>query len=433
MQVLVTTVSGLERRLEVAVPADRLTSEIERRLKQLARTARLKGFRPGKAPIPVVRQQFSQQVQSEVVGDLLRETYSEAISQQKLRPATDPKIEQLSAEPGAELRYVALVEVMPEIDLKPVSQLTIERATADITEADQTAMLEAMRRQRPEYVAIDRAAGEGDQLTVDFEGLIEGEAFQGGSAVDFPFVIGQGRTLKEFEDGARGAKAGETRSVTVNFPADYGSAAVAGKTALFTVTVKKVEEQKLPEIDDAFCAAFGVNEGGLEALQNEMLESMKRELGNAVKNRMRTQVFDKLLDANPIDVPRGMVAETAQSMQLDYARRMGLKDKSQLPPLESMQEPAKRRVALGLLVGEVIRAGNLKVERERVNARLNELVGSHPSADERRRQYLQNAEAMRQIESQTLEEQVVDYVLAQAQVTEKAYSFKELTGFGGSS
>jgi len=433
MQVLVTTVSGLERRLEVAVPADRLTSEIERRLKQLARTARLKGFRPGKAPIPVVRQQFSQQVQSEVVGDLLRETYSEAISQQKLRPATDPKIEQLSAEPGAELRYVALVEVMPEIDLKPVSQLTIERATADITEADQTAMLEAMRRQRPEYVAIDRAAGEGDQLTVDFEGLIEGEAFQGGSAVDFPFVIGQGRTLKEFEDGARGAKAGETRSVTVNFPADYGSAAVAGKTALFTVTVKKVEEQKLPEIDDAFCAAFGVNEGGLEALQNEMLESMKRELGNAVKNRMRTQVFDKLLDANPIDVPRGMVAETAQSMQLDYARRMGLKDKSQLPHLESMQEPAKRRVALGLLVGEVIRAGNLKVERERVNARLNELVGSHPSADERRRQYLQNAEAMRQIESQTLEEQVVDYVLAQAQVTEKAYSFKELTGFGGSS
>jgi len=432
MQVSVSTVSGLERRLEVAVPADRLTGEIESRLKQLARTARLKGFRPGKAPMPVVRQQFSQQVKSEVVGDLLRTTYSEAISQQKLRPATDPKIERLSAEPGADLRYVALVEVMPDIDLKPLSQLTLERATSEITEADQAAMLEAMRRQRPDYVAVDRAVGEGDQVTVDFEGRIDGETFQGGSANDLPFAIGQGRMLKEFEDGARGAKVGETRSVTVNFPADYGSAAVAGKTAIFTVTVKKVEEQKLPEIDDAFCAAFGVSEGGLEALKTEMLESMKRELSNAIKNRVRTQVFDKLLEANPIDVPRGMVAETVQSMQLDFARRMGIKDVSQLPNPESMQEPAKRRVALGLLVGEVIRAGNLKVERERVNARLNELVGDHPSADELRRQYLQNAEAMRQIESQTLEEQVVDYVLAQAQITEKAYSFSELTGFGAS-
>jgi trigger factor len=430
MQVSVSTVSGLERRLEVAVPAARLTGEIESRLKQLARTARLKGFRPGKAPMPVVRQQFSQQVQSEVVGDLLRETYSEAITSQKLRPATDPKIEQISAEPGADMRYVALLEVMPEITLKSLSDLALERPTAEITDADQTAMIEAMRRQRPDYVAVEREAGEGDQVTVDFEGRIDGETFQGGTASDIPFVIGQGRMLKEFEDGVRGAEAGESRSVTVNFPADYGSPAVAGKTAIFSVTVKKVEEQKLPEIDDAFCAAFGVNEGGLEALKTEMLESMKRELAKAIQGKVRAQVFDKLLDANPIEVPRGMVAETVQSMQLDFARRMGLKDASQLPNPESLQEPARRRVALGLLVGEVIRAGNLKVERERVTAKLNELVGDHPSADELRRQYLQNAEAMRQIESQTLEEQVVDYVLTQAKVSDKAYSFGELTGFG---
>jgi len=244
MQVSVSTVSGLERRLEVAVPAARLTGEIESRLKQLARTARLKGFRPGKAPMPVVRQQFSQQVQSEVVGDLLRETYSEAITSQKLRPATDPKIEQISAEPGADMRYVALLEVMPEITLKSLSELAVERPIAEITEADQTAMIEAMRRQRPDYVAVEREAGEGDQVTVDFEGRIDGETFQGGTANDIPFVMGQGRMLKEFEDGVRGAKVGETRSVTVNFPADYGSPAVAGKTAMFSVTVKKVEEQK---------------------------------------------------------------------------------------------------------------------------------------------------------------------------------------------
>jgi trigger factor len=430
MQVSVSTVSGLERRLEVAVPAARLTGEIESRLKQLARTARLKGFRPGKAPMPVVRQQFSQQVQSEVVGDLLRETYSEAITSQKLRPATDPKIEQISAEPGADMRYVALLEVMPEITLKSLGDLALERPTAEITDSDQTAMIEAMRRQRPDYVAVEREAGQGDQVTVDFEGRIDGETFPGGTANDIPFVIGQGRMLKEFEDGVRGAKAGEARSVTVNFPADYGSPAVAGKTAIFSVTVTKVEEQKLPEVDDAFCAAFGVNEGGIEALKTEMLESMKRELAKAIQGKVRTQVFDKLLDANPIEVPRGMVAETVQSMQLDFARRMGLKDASQLPNPESLQEPARRRVALGLLVGEVIRAGNLKVERERVTAKLNELVGDHPSADELRRQYLQNAEAMRQIESQALEEQVVDYVLTQANVSDKAYSFSELTGFG---
>ena len=429
MQVSVSTVEGLERRIEVAVPAERLSGEIETRLRQIARTARLKGFRPGKAPLPVVRQQFAQQVQSEVVGDLLRETYSEAVSQQKLRPATDPRIEQLSAEPGAEMRYVALLEVLPEIALKPLSELALERPIAEITEADQTAMLEAMRRQRPNFNEVDRLAGEGDRVTVDFEGRIDDVAFEGGSAKDIPFVIGQGRMLKDFEDGVRAAKAGETRSITVNFPSDYGSPAVAGKTAIFSVTVKKVEEQKLPEIDTEFCEAFGVSEGGVEALRGEMLESMKRELANAVQGRVRTQVLDKLLEANPIEVPKGMVSETVQSMQLDFARRMGIKDVKQLPNPESLMEPARRRVALTLIVGEVVRSANLKVDRERVNEKLNELVGFGEGSEDTRRQYLQNAEAMRQIESQALEDQMIEWVLTQAQVTDKSYSFSELTGF----
>ena len=430
MQVSVSTVSGLERRIEVSIPSGRVTVEIEARLKQIARTAKLKGFRPGKAPLPVVRQQFSEQVQSEVVTELIRQSYSEAVSQQKLRPAADPRIEQLSAEPGADMSYVATIEVMPEIDLKSVAELSIERPAADITEADESAMLDAMRRQRPEFIAVEREAGEGDRVTVDFEGRIDGETFQGGSANDIPFVIGQGRMLKEFEDGARGAKPGESRSVTVNFPADYGSPDVAGKTAIFSVTVKKVEEQKLPEIDAAFCEAFGVTEGGIDALRIEIRESMKRELANAIRNRVRVQVLDKLLEANPVEVPRALVAETVQGMQLDYARRMGIKDARQLPAADSIVEPARRRVALGLVVGELIRKVDIKLDRERVNARLNELVGDQPGADDLRRQYLQNAEAMRQIESQALEEQVIDHVLATAQVTEKSYSFSELTGFG---
>jgi trigger factor len=430
MQVSLSTVAGLERRLEVAVPAERVAAEIENRFKDIARTARLKGFRPGKAPLAVVRQQYASQVQSEVVGDLLRDSYAEAVSSQNLKPATDPRIEQLSAEPGAELRYVALIEVMPEFTLNPVSELKVERPSAEITDADLEAMLDTMRKQRPDFVEVAREAGDGDRVTVDFEGRIEGEIFQGGSAQGFPFVIGQGRMLKEFEDGVRGAKAGEARTVPVNFPADYGSPQVAGKTAEFSITVQKVEEQKLPEIDDAFCAAFGVSEGGVEALKLEVRSSMQRELDNAIRAKVRTQVLDALHDANPIEVPKGMVAEAMQGMQIDLARRMGLKDLSQLPKNDALETPARRRVALGLVVGEIVRAQDLKVDRARVNARLAEAVGDHPNSDEMRRQYLQNAEAMRQIESAALEDQLIDWVLSQAQVTDKPSTFSELTGFG---
>ena len=430
MQVSVSTVSGLERRIEVSVPAARVAAEIESRFKTLARTARLKGFRPGKAPMPVVRQQFGAQVQSEVVGDLLRDSYSEAITQQQLKPATDPRIETVSAEPGADMRYIALIEIFPEFTVNSVSELSIERPSAKIEDKDLEAMIETMRKQRPDFISVDRAAADGDRVTVDFEGRIDGETFQGGSATGIPFVIGQGRMLKEFEDGVKGAKAGEAKSVTVNFPADYGSDAVAGKTAIFSVTVQKVEEQKLPELNDEFCAAFGITEGGIEALRKEVLESMERELANAIRGKVRTQVLDKLHDANPIDVPKGMIAETVQSMQIDFARRMGIRDPQQLPAPESMQEPARRRVALGLVVGELIRAQGIKVDRERVNEKLNEAVGMHPNPDELRRQYLQNAEAMRQIESAALEDQLIDWVLSQAKVTEVPSTFSELTGFG---
>ena len=430
MQVSVSTTQGLERRIEVAVPAERVSAEIEGRLKQIARTARLKGFRPGKAPLTVVRKQYGEQVQGEVVSELFRQSFGEAISTQKLKPATDPRIESLSAEPGAEMRYTALIEVFPEFSIKPLSELEVDRPAADITDADVDAMLETMRKQRPEFNAVEREAGDNDRVTVDFEGRIDGEAFQGGTAAAIPFVIGQGRMLKEFEDGVKGAKAGEEKSVTVNFPADYGSEQVAGKTAIFTVKITTVEEQKLPELNDQFCEAFGITEGGVEALRKEVTESMEREMANAIRNKVRTQVLDKLHDTNPIEVPKGMVAEAVQSMQVDMARRMGIKDPKQLPAPEALQEPARRRVALGLVVGEIIREQDLKVDRARVNERLTELVGDYPNADEMRRQYLQNAEAMRQIESAVLEDQLIDYVLTQAKVNAVPSTFSELTGFG---
>jgi trigger factor len=430
MQVNVSSTVGLERRLEVAVPAARVASEIDSRLKDIARSARLKGFRPGKAPLPVVRQQFGSQVQSEVVGDLLRESFAAAVNEQKLRPAGDPRIESMSADAGSDLRYVAVFDVFPEFSVKPVESLQLERPEAAVTDADVDAMIETMRRQRPVYTAVEREARDTDQLTVDFEGRIDGETFKGGSGKDIRFVLGAGRMLKEFEDGLRGARPGETRSIVVNFPGDYGSAEVAGKTAGFSVTLQRVEEQSLPALDPEFCAAFGVREGGVDALRVEVRKSMERELAEAIRNRLRVQIMDGLYRDNPIELPRSMVEEQIQALQLDMGRRMGARDASQLPPREGLEEPARRRVALGLIVGELLRANSIKIDRERVNARLAETVSAYPDPDEMRRQYLQSPDAMRQIESATLEDQLMDWIAARAQVVAKPATFGELTGFG---
>ena len=430
MQVQVTATGGLERRLEVAVPATRVDGEIDQRLKRIARTARLKGFRPGKAPFAVVRQQYGSQVQSEVVGELLQQSFAEAVSEQKLRPAADPRIESVSADPGADLKFVAIFEVLPEIQLQPLEQVAIERPDASIVDDDVEAMLETMRKQRPAFAEVARAAADTDRVTVDFEGRIDGETFKGGTGTDIQFVIGAGRMLAEFEAGVRGAAAGELRTVPVSFPADYGSADVAGKHAEFSITVKKVEQQNLPAIDEEFCAAFGVREGGVEALRAEVRKSMERELADAVRNQVRTQIMDALYRANSIELPKSMVAEQVQSLQLDMARRMGIRDATQLPKADALEEPARRRVALGLIIGELIRAEGIKVDRARVAMKLDDAVSQYPNAEEVRRQYLQNADAMRQIEAATLEDQVIDWVVARAQVTIKPATFRELTGFG---
>ena len=430
MQVSLTAHSGLERRLEVAVPAARVAGEVDTRLKSLARSVRLKGFRPGKAPFAVVRQQFASQVQSEVVSDLLQQSFSEAVTQEKLRPAGGPRIESLSADPGADLRYAAVFEVLPEITLAPLESLAIERPEASITPADLDAMIESMRRQRPTFTPVERAAQDTDQVTVDFEGRVAGETFQGGTGSGVRFVMGAGRMLAEFDAGLKGAKAGETRNVTVNFPDNYGSKDVAGKLAVFAVTVQKVEEQGLPTIDDEFCASFGVKEGGLAKLREDVRENMEHELAQAIRGKVRLAVLDALHSANPIEVPRAMVDEQVQALSLEAARRMGIQDASQLPKRDVFEQSARRRVVLGLIIGEIIRINDMKVERERVNSRLAETVSNYPNPDEMRRQYLQSAEAMRDIEAAALEDQVIDAVLLRAKISPKPATFAGLTGFG---
>lgn len=433
MQVSLSATGGLERRLEVAVPAGEVTAEIDQRLKKLARTARFNGFRPGKAPMAVVRKQYGAQVHSEVVSDLLRSSYQEAVSKENLRPATGPRIQPVNTDEGADLKYIATFEVMPEIKLAPVESIAIERAAASVTEADVEEMLESLRKQRPQYDAVERGAKTSDRVTVDFEGRIGGETFQGGQGSAVPIVMGAGQVLPEFEQAISGGKAGETRTALVHFPDDYHGKDVAGKTAEFAITVGKVEEQKLPELDDAFATEFGVREGGVAQLRTEVRESMEREMGDAIRGQVRAQVMDGLFRENPVEIPKGLVDETVNELMADYGRRTGARDVSQLPAPENFIEPARRRVALGFIVGELLRQADLKIDRSRVQARLNDLVAAYPNADEVRRSYLQNPDAMRQVESLVLEDQLVEWVLERAKLTERPSSFKELTRFGQNS
>jgi len=432
MQVSVSATSGLERRMEVAVPADSIATAVEQRLREICRTARLKGFRPGKAPLPVVRKQFGEQVRAEVVSDLIRSSLAEALSQEKLTPAVGPRIEPITVAPGSDLKFAATFEIMPEIQVKSPATITVQRPSATVGESDIDAMIESMRRQRPVFTAVDRPARETDRVTIDYTGSIGSQPFEGGEGKDVQIIIGSRQSRPELEEGLKGAVAGESRTVAVTFPAELSNKTLAGNTAELALTVKKVEEQSLPEVDAEFSRGFGVEEGGIEALRAEVRKSMERELADVIRNRVRTQVLDALYGENPIDIPRALIEEQVQQLQIDAARRMGVREASQLPSREPFEGPARKRVALGLLLGQILRGESIPMDRERVQARIEELAASYPSPEEARRAYQHNAEALRQIESAVLEDQVIDWIVERAKVTDVPMSFQQITGFGQS-
>jgi trigger factor len=431
MQISLTTTSGLERRLEVTVPGSRLDQEVHQRLQQLARTARLKGFRPGKVPFSVVRAQFGAQVQAEAVNELLQSSFAEAVSRENLRPAGGPRIEPLQLEPGSDIRYAAVFEVMPEVKVAPLGGIAIERPVCTLSDADVDAMIESLRRQRPVFALAERAAGETDRVTIEYEGRIDGEVFPGGKGDALRVVIGAGQILPELDQALVGMAAGETKSVEARFPEEYGAKNVAGKLAVFQVKVKSVEEQSLPPLDEDFVRAFGMHEGGVAEWRAEVRKSMEREVAEAARLRVRNQLFDALYQNNPIELPKALVDEQIGELQAQMLRRAGVQDASKIPPMprEPYEEPARKRVALGLLIGEIVREQQLRVDRGRVEARLNALAAAHPDPDTLRRQYLQSREAMAQIESAALEDQAIDWMLSQVKISDKAADFRELTGF----
>ena len=429
MQVSVESTGALERRMEIQVPAERIEKAVDERLQKLSRTIRLKGFRPGKVPVKVVRQQFGQQVRQEVLGDVVQSTFEEAVTQEKLTPAGGPRIEPISQE-GGDLKYRAVFEVLPQIQLAGVEQMEIMRPTAEVAPGDVDAMIQNLREQRPTYASVEREAQDTDRVTVDFDGAVDGQPFEGGQGADVPIVLGAGRMLPDFEAGLKGARAAEQKTIDVTFPQNYGVAALAGKKAQFAVTVKSVEERKLPELDEEFCKAYGVEEGGVERLRQEVEENMKRELADAIRARIKKQVMDGLLAANPLELPKTMVDAQVRELQIDAARRMGARDASQIPPPDAFQDAARRRVGLTLLVGELVRSADLKVNQSQVQARFEELAQQYPDATQALQSYRSNPQLQRQMEAAVLEDQVVDWVLERARVTDAPSTFKELMNFG---
>jgi trigger factor len=430
MEVSVSETGGLTRRLEVAVPASEVAREVQQRLKRISRTARLKGFRPGKAPLAVITKQFGEQVRAEVLNDLMRSSFVEAVTQEKLRPAGGPRIEPITIGPETDLKYAAHFEVLPEIRINSPETLALEKPVAEVTEADVDRMIENMRTQRPVFAPVARPAHDGDRVLFDYQARIGGRLIEDGELKDVRVVLGTRQAMPELEEGLKGVSAGERRTLQASFPPNHPNRRLAGQAAELQILIKAVEEQSLPQVDEEFLRAYGVEQGGLAEMRAEVRKSMERELAGVIRGRLRVQVLDALYKDNPLEVPRALIDEQVQELQLDTARRLGIRDVAQLPPREGFEEPARRRAALTLLISQIVNAESLKVERARVQERLAELVESYPDPEQARRAYLQNRDAMGQIEAAALEEQVIDWVLARARVSERPMTFAELTGFG---
>ena len=429
--VSVETGSGLERKITVRVPAAEIEREIDARLKRVGRTAKLKGFRPGKVPERVVRQYYGGQVRDEVLTEVIRRSYAQAIAEKKLNPAGGPRIEPLTdsrLEGMEHFAYSATFEVFPEVALAPIEKLEIEVPKVEIGDADVDTMIESLRAQRAEWKTVERPAAEGDRVAVDFLGTIDGQPFKGGESKDVSIVIGTNQVIADFDKALVGTVAGEKKTADVKFPEDYPAEHLKGKQAQFEITVHRVEERVLPEVDDAFAASFGVSEGGAAALRTDVRGNMERELAERVKAETKTHAFDALIAANEVTVPRALVAEEIQNLQADAMRQLGIKDPQQAPSAERFEKVAERRVTVGLLIQELIKEHKVKLDQAKVTERINELCAAYERPEEAAQYYRGNRSLMAQIESTVLEQQVVDLLLEHAGVKDKVMTFQEFMG-----
>ncbi|AJE21738.1 trigger factor [Azotobacter chroococcum] len=425
MQVSVESTSALERRLTIGVPAERIETEVNKRLQQTARRAKVPGFRPGKVPMSVIRQRYEESARQEALGDLIQASFYEAVLEQKLKPAGAPSVEPKVFEKGKDLEYVATFEVYPEFEVVGLEGIAVECLQAEVAEADVDNMLEILRKQNTRYQQVEREAQDGDQLNIDFVGKIDGEAFAGGSAKGTSLVLGSGRMIEGFEAGLVGVKAGEERVLSLTFPEDYQNLDLAGKAAEFTVTVNAVSEAELPELNAEFFALFGISEPSLEAFRAEVGKNMDRELRQSIKSKVKTQVMDGLLAANPIEVPKALIENEVNRLRVQAVQQFGGNIKPEQLPANLFQEQARRRVALGLIVAEMVKQFEIKPDESKVKAMIEEIASAYQEPEQVVAWYYGNEQQLGEVRSVVLEEQVVDTVLQKASVTDKTVSYEE--------
>lgn len=430
MQVSLETTQGLERRMTVSVPAERIDSEVESRLKNLSRTARIKGFRPGKIPLKVIESRYGPMVRQEVVNEVTRSSFFEAINQENLQLAGMPRFQPKVMEAGRDLEYEALFEVMADVELAPLGDVELVRPVAEITEQDIDNMLEKLRTQRGEWHDVERAAREQDQVVIDFVGTIDGEEFSGNRGEKVTVTPGAGRFIADFEQGVIGAAPGEERTVDVRFPDDYHVANVAGKQAQFRLTIHKVQELRLPEIDEAFIKSFDVPEGTMEAMRAELRKTMQDELSDAIRERMRKQALDTLYRENSgLVVPRSQVEgqiDALMSQARDMLLRQGMPETELRLERAAFEEQARRRVVLGMLVREVVSKQGFVARPEQVRARVEAIASGYENHEEAIRWYYSDRNRLANIEQLVLEDQVVDWITSQVRVREEGTTFEAL-------
>jgi trigger factor len=424
MNVTVESTGALERRMRVELPIERIESEVDTRLKSVGRTAKIKGFRPGKVPAKVVRQHYGKQVRQEVLGEIMQKSYSDAVMQQNLRPAGGPTIE-TEDEDGKTFAYVATFEVLPEVKLKDLDKIKVEKPEVEIGDDDLDDMLMSLRKQRATWEEVDRKSKDGDRVVVDFTGTIDGEEFQGGSGKDIPVVLGQGQMLPDFEKGLKGIKAGDEKTIKVKFPKDYHAEDLAGKTAEFGVNTHRVEKEVLPELNDEFAEAFNVTEGGMEQFSRDVRENMEREAKQKLDGDIREQVLEGLLEKNPLDVPQALVHEEAHGMQHEAMQRLGIEDHDQAPPLENFSEGAERRVRLGLLLRQLIAEQSISIDQAALRSRVEEMCAGYENEEEMVNMYMSNPQVMQQVEPMVIEQKAVEWLLENGKVKTKKVSFKD--------
>jgi trigger factor len=432
MQVSVETTTGLERKMKVAVPMDRIDSEVEQRLKSLVGRVKIDGFRPGKVPFSVVRKKYGSQVRQEVLGDMLQSTFAEAVTQEKLHPAGMPAIEDIDDSSSETLEYTATFEVYPEVKLDGLDKIKVERPVLEISDADIDKMLDNIRGQRKAWQEVDRAAQDGDQLTIDFVGTIDGEAFEGGSAESVALELGSKRMIEGFEDQLLGAKAGEERTISVTFPENYHSADLAGKPAEFAVKVTKVEEPVLPELNDEFVKGLGITEGGLDALKQQVRDNMEREGKQTIASRLKEQVFAALVDLNLVELPKALVDSEIESLVKQRKEAMAQYGGAQVQDVDPSQfeDQAHRRVALGLVLSEIIQQNNIKVPPARLRETVEGLAASYEQPDAVVKYYYSDKNRLAEVENIALEEMAVEWIMEQGTVTDKPTSFDDLMNPG---